>query len=79
MGLEVAGVVREAPPQSRWKPGDNVCALIGGGGYAEKIAVPEGLVLPVPAGLSLVEAAALPEAFATSYLNLVVEGEMQAG
>jgi len=79
MGLEAAGIVREAPPQSRWKPGDRVCALLGGGGYAEKVAVPDDMVLPIPAGLSMVEASALPEAFATSYLNLVIEGEMQTG
>ena len=79
MGLEVAGIVREAPPQGRWKPGDRVCALIGGGGYAEKVAVPDDMVLPVPDGLSLVEAAALPEAFATAYLNIIVEGGMQVG
>jgi len=79
MGLEVAGVVSEAPAGSRWKPGDKVCALLGGGGYAEKVAVPEGMVLPIPEGLSMVEAAAIPEAFATSYLNLCLEGGMKAG
>jgi len=79
MGLEVAGVVLEAPTQSRWKPGDKVCALLGGGGYAEQVAVPEGMVLPVPEGLSMVEAAAIPEAFATSYLNLCVEGGIKSG
>ena len=79
MGLEVAGVVLEAPTQSRWKPGDKVCALLGGGGHAERVAVPEGMVLPVPEGLSMVEAAAIPEAFATSYLNLCVEGGIKSG
>jgi NADPH2:quinone reductase len=79
MGLEAAGVVAEAGPDSRWKVGDKVCALLGGGGYAEKVAVPEGMVLPIPEGLSFVEAAALPEAFATSYLNLCIEGGMKAG
>lgn len=79
MGLEVAGVVAEAAVDSRWKVGDKVCALLGGGGYAEKVAVPEGMVLPVPEGLSFVEAAAIPEAFATSYLNLCIEGGMKAG
>ncbi len=79
MGLEVAGVVAEAPSDSRWQVGDKVCALLGGGGYAEKVAVPEGMVLPVPEGLGFVEAAAIPEAFATSYLNLCVEGDMQTG
>jgi NADPH:quinone reductase len=79
MGLEVAGVVAEAEAGGRWKVGDKVCALLGGGGYAEKVAVPERMVLPVPEGLSFVEAAAIPEAFATSYLNLCIEGGMQAG
>ncbi len=79
MGLEVAGVVAEAPAGSRFKQGDPVCALLGGGGYAEKVAVPERMVLPIPEGLSFVEAAAIPEAFATSYLNLCLEGGMQAG
>ena len=79
MGLEVAGVVRQAPPGGRWSVGDNVCALLGGGGYAEQVAVPADLALPIPAGLTMVEAAALPEAFATSYLNLCLEGGLQAG
>jgi len=79
MGLEVAGVVLEAPVQSRWKTGDPVCAFLGGGGYAERVAVPADMALPVPEGLSMAEAAALPEAFATSYLNLCIEGGMKAG
>jgi len=79
MGLEVAGVVVEAPANGRWKAGDEVCALLGGGGYAERVAVPAGLAVPVPKGLSMVEAAAIPEAFATSYLNLCIEGGMKAG
>ncbi len=79
MGLEVAGIVADAPPGSRWKAGDRVCALLGGGGYAERVAVPEGMVLPIPQGLSMVEAAAIPEAFATAYLNLCLEGAMKAG
>lgn len=79
MGLEVAGVVLEAPAQGRYQRGDKVCALIGGGGYAEKVAVPADMVLPIPSGFSMAEAAALPEAFATSYLNLCLEGGMKAG
>lgn len=79
MGLEMAGVVLEAPAGCRWKTGDKICALLGGGGYAERVAVPAGMALPVPEGLSMVEAAALPEAFATSYLNLCMEGGMKAG
>ena len=79
MGLECAGVVRSAPAGSRWKVGDRVCALLGGGGYAEQVAVPPELVLPVPDGLSMVQAAALPEVFATAYLNLCLEAGLQAG
>lgn len=78
-GLEVAGVVLETPDSSRFRPGDRVCALLGGGGYAEKIAVPEGMVLPAPDGLSMEEAAVVPEVFATSYLNFVIEAGMKAG
>jgi NADPH2:quinone reductase len=79
MGLEAAGVVVEAPADSRWQAGDEVCALLGGGGYAERVAVPAGLAVRVPEGLSMVEAAAIPEVFATSYLNLCIEGGMKAG
>lgn len=79
MGLEVAGVVSHAPAQCRWGVGDKVCALLGGGGYAERVAVPAGMVLPVPEGLTMVQAAAIPEAFATSYLNLCIEGGLEAG
>lgn len=78
-GLEAAGVVLTAPEGSRWKVGDKVCALLGGGGYAEKVVLPEAMALPVPEGLSMTEAAAIPEAFATSYLNLCLEGGMQSG
>jgi NADPH2:quinone reductase len=53
MGLEVSGVIAEASPDSSWKVGDKVCALLGGGGYAEKVAVPENMVLPIPDGLFL--------------------------
>ncbi|MBT3376017.1 MAG: NAD(P)H-quinone oxidoreductase [Lentisphaerae bacterium] len=79
MGLEMAGVVLEAPADSRWNVGDKVCALLGGGGYAERVAIPADMALPVPEGLSMVEAAAIPEAFLTSYLNLCIEGGMKAG
>ncbi len=79
MGLEAAGVVAETAADSRWKVGDKVCALLGGGGYAERVAVPEGMVLPVPKGLTFVEAAAIPEAIATAYLNLWIEGGMKTG
>ena len=80
MGLEVAGIVcRTGPGVTRWKTGDRVCALLGGGGYAEYAAVPEGMVMPIPAGLSFVQAASLPEAYATCYLNLFREGSLKPG
>ena len=74
LGLECAGeVVEVGEGVQRVKPGDPVCALLAGGGYAETVAVPAGQVLRVPAGLSLHEAAAVPEVFATAYLNLYQE------
>ncbi|MBQ8350491.1 MAG: NAD(P)H-quinone oxidoreductase [Clostridia bacterium] len=80
MGLEVAGVIAEVGPAvSDWKVGDRVCALLGGGGYAEYVAVKHDMLMPVPHGLSLIEASALPEAYATSYLNLFIEGHLEAG
>lgn len=80
MGLEVAGVVAAAGRKvTRWKIGDKVCALLGGGGYAEYVAADEGMVMPIPAGLSFEEAASLPEAYATCYLNLFIEGAFQQG
>lgn len=83
MGLEIAGVItemgEEAKEKSDWKIGDKVCALLGGGGYAEAVAVRYDMLMPVPEGCSMVEAAALPEAFATAYLNLFIEGGLKEG
>ncbi len=80
MGLEVAGVISEVGRAvTKWKPGDRVCALLGGGGYAERVAVDEGMVMPIPEGLSMEEAASLPEAYATCYLNLFIEGRYKEG
>jgi len=80
MGLEIAGVIEEIGKNvSDWKVGDEVCALLGGGGYAEYVAVKHDMLMPVPRGLSMVEAAALPEAYATSYLNLFIEGHLESG
>lgn len=83
MGLEIAGEVvkigEEAKTKSSYKIGDKVCALLGGGGYAEYVAVKYDILMPVPKGLSLEQAAALPEAYATSYLNLFIEGHLEAG
>lgn len=78
-GLECAGTVYSAPGSSRFRPGDKVCALLGGGGYAEQVAVPEELVMPMPENCSFAEAAALPEVFATAYLNLVRIGNITPG
>lgn len=82
-GLEVSGTIcelsEEAKSEGKWKIGDKVCALLGGGGYAEYVNVPAEMVMPIPKGLSMVEAAALPEAFATAYLNLFIEGGAKAG
>lgn len=83
MGLEIAGVIvamgAEAKEKSNWKVGDQVCALLGGGGYAEYAAVKYDMLMPVPANCSMIEAAAIPEAFATAYLNLFIEGNIQPG
>lgn len=83
MGLEVAGKIIEmgekAKKESDWKIGDSVCALLGGGGYAEYVAVRYDMLMPVPKNCSLIEASAMPEAFATAYLNLFMEGGLKAG
>lgn len=80
MGLEVAGVVRETGAEvTKWRKGDRVCALLGGGGYAEAVAVDEGMVMPIPGKLTFAEAASLPEAYATCYLNLFREGGYRPG
>lgn len=78
-GLECAGDVLEAPAGGRFKPGDRVCALLGGGGYAEEVVVPEGMALPMPKGFDYAEAAGIPEVYATAYLNLKIVGEIQKG
>lgn len=71
-GLEVSGIIEiTGPGVSRWKPGDAVCALVNGGGYAEYVALPAGQCLPIPAGWSIEEAAGLPEAVLTVWLNAV--------
>ncbi|MBO5167463.1 MAG: NAD(P)H-quinone oxidoreductase [Lachnospiraceae bacterium] len=83
MGLEIAGTIievgSEAALKSDWKIGDKVCALLGGGGYAEYANVKYDMLMPVPENCSMVEAAAIPEAFATAYLNLFIEGNIKAG
>ena len=82
-GLEVSGEIvafgQGAMRKSGLHIGDKVCALLGGGGYAEYVAVHCGLVMPVPENCTMAEAAAIPEAFATGYLNLFMEGGLKAG
>ena len=78
-GLECAGEVVEAPANGRFRPGDRVCALLGGGGYAEEVVVPHGMCLPVPDGFSFEEASAIPEVYATAYLNLRRVADLQRG
>jgi putative PIG3 family NAD(P)H quinone oxidoreductase len=80
LGLECAGIVEAVGEGvTRFEPGDAVCALLAGGGYAERIACPAGQALPVPDGVDLVDAAALPEVFATAYLNLYMEAGARVG
>ncbi len=83
MGLEISGEIieigEEAKKKSEWKLGDKVCALLGGGGYAEYVNVKYDMLMPVPENCSMAEAAAIPEAFATAYLNLFIEGKIKEG
>ena len=83
MGLEIAGTIVEiadgAREKTNWKIGDKVCALLGGGGYAEYANIKYDMLMPVPENCSMVEAAAMPEAFATAYLNLFIEGGIKPG
>lgn len=77
-GLEISGYIADAGT-SGFNPGDAVVALLAGGGYAGQVAVPAGQVLPVPDGVDLVAAAALPEVAATVYSNLVMSAGLQRG
>jgi len=79
MGLECAGVIEEVGPGADWRVGDRVCALLASGAMAEEVVVDARHVLPVPEGLSLHEAAALPEVYATAWLNIFQLGNLKAG
>jgi putative PIG3 family NAD(P)H quinone oxidoreductase len=80
LGLEAAGVVAAVGAAvTSARVGDRVCCLLGGGGYAEQIAVPEAMLLPIPSGLDFVQAAAIPEAFYTAFVNLVLEAGLAKG
>lgn len=80
LGLECAGeVIALGEDVQRFKVGDKVCALLAGGGYAEQVVVAAGQARRIPDGLTPAQAAALPEVFATAYLNLYMEGALQPG
>lgn len=79
-GLEVAGTISEVGPGTpRWKVGDAVCALVSGGGYADRCVVPGVQCLPIPDGLSMVQAAAMPETYFTVWSNVFDRGGLKAG
>ena len=79
LGLEVAGTISDAAPDARWREGDRVCALVPGGGYAEYCLAPGVQCLPVPRGLSMEEAAGIPETFFTVWANVFQLGHLAAG
>ncbi|MFE2262059.1 NAD(P)H-quinone oxidoreductase [Streptomyces griseosporeus] len=79
-GLEVSGrIAALGPGVSGWAVGDEVCALLSGGGYAEKVAVPAGQLLPLPEGVGLVQAAALPEVVCTVWSNVFMVAHLRPG
>jgi NADPH:quinone reductase len=78
-GLEYAGEVEATRDTTRWKVGDRVMGLVGGGAHAEMVAVHADEVLAIPEGLSFIEAAAIPEVFLTAYDALVTRGRLRAG
>lgn len=79
-GLEVSGIIAATGPDvDGWSVGDQVCAVLAGGGYAERVVVPAGQVLPVPPGVSLVDAAALPEVACTVWSNLAMTAHLAEG
>ncbi len=80
LGLEMAGVVRAVGANvADWRPGDRVMALLPGGGYAEQVAVPAGMLLRLPDDWSFAQGAAVPEVWYTAYINLFDEGQLKAG
>ncbi|MFJ2001784.1 NAD(P)H-quinone oxidoreductase [Streptomyces chartreusis] len=79
-GLECSGRIAEVGPGvSGWAVGDEVCALLAGGGYAEKVAVPAGQLLPLPKGMGLTQAAALPEVVCTVWSNVFMVAHLRPG
>lgn len=77
LGLELAGEV--LAPAGQWRAGDRVMAVVTGGGYAELAVIPAGMAMRIPENLSFEEAAAIPEAFLTAFLNLFTMGALRAG
>jgi putative PIG3 family NAD(P)H quinone oxidoreductase len=80
LGLEMAGVIAKVGEDvAGWRPGDAVCALLAGGGYAERVAVHQDMLMPIPDGWSFVEAGAMPEVFLTAFVNIFMEASFQPG
>ncbi|MBX3055530.1 MAG: NAD(P)H-quinone oxidoreductase [Anaerolineae bacterium] len=80
LGLEMAGVINAVGEAVEgWQPGDRVCALLPGGGYAEQVAVPAGMLLRLPDGWSFAQGTAVPEVWYTAYVNLFLEGDLKPG
>ncbi|MCA2318449.1 NAD(P)H-quinone oxidoreductase [Mycobacterium intracellulare] len=80
IGMEVSGVITEVGDGvTEWSAGQEVCALLAGGGYAEHVAVPAGQVLPIPSGVDLVDAAGLPEVACTVWSNVVLIAALSRG
>ncbi|KFE48070.1 NAD(P)H-quinone oxidoreductase [Pseudomonas syringae] len=79
LGMECSGVIAEVGPGSAWQVGDRVCALVAGGAMAEEVVADARHVLPVPEGISLHEAAAIPEVYATAWLNLFQLAALKPG
>lgn len=80
IGLEMAGVIAQSGVNVQgWQVGDRVCALLPGGGYAEKVAVPQQMLMPIPTGWTFTMAAGLPEVYLTAFVNLYMEAALQPG
>lgn len=80
LGLEMAGVISKLGAHVQgWQVGDRVCALLPGGGYAERVAVPQSMLMPIPHGWSFEQAGAFPEVYFTAFVNLYMEAALQPG
>jgi putative PIG3 family NAD(P)H quinone oxidoreductase len=80
LGLEMAGIIAAVGEDvTEWQVGDRVCALLPGGGYAEQVAVPAGMLLRLPDSWGFVEGTAVPEVWYTAYVNLFLEGDLCSG